>query len=44
MKIEGGEVTVRQEEFDPVDAMDWKDGVGELPGSNLKVTIYRGFS
>ena len=24
-------------DFDAVGAMDWKDGVGELPGSNLKV-------
>lgn len=26
-------------DFDPVDAMKWKDGVGELPGSNLKVMM-----
>uniref|UniRef100_K1R8F5 Lethal(3)malignant brain tumor-like protein 1 n=1 Tax=Magallana gigas TaxID=29159 RepID=K1R8F5_MAGGI len=25
-----------REDFDPVGAMDWKDGVGELEGSNLK--------
>lgn len=25
-----------KEDFDPVGAMDWKDGVGELEGSNLK--------
>lgn len=28
-----------REDFDPVGAMDWKDGVGELEGSNLKVRV-----
>lgn len=27
----------KKEEFNPMDAMTWKNGVGELPGSNLKV-------
>lgn len=27
----------KEEDFDPIGAMDWKDGVGELEGSNLKV-------
>lgn len=26
-----------QEDFNPVDAMNWKNGIGELPGSSLKV-------
>lgn len=26
-------------DFDPMKAMDWKDGIGTLPGSNLKVNI-----
>lgn len=29
--------TEKKEDFNPVDAMTWKNGVGELPGSNLKV-------
>ena len=28
---------VSKEDFDPVDALQWEDGIGELPGSNLKV-------
>lgn len=27
-------------EFDVYGAMDWKDGVGTLPGSELKVSKY----
>ena len=27
-------------DFDPVSAMEWKDGVGQLPGSDLKVGSY----
>ena len=27
-------------DFDPVTAMEWKDGVGQLPGSDLKVGSY----
>ena len=30
--------TTEPDDFDPVDAMNWKNGVGELPGSSLKVT------
>lgn len=41
-KVENGDDktdgTEKQDvEFNAVDAMTWKDGVGELPGSNLKV-------
>jgi hypothetical protein len=36
-KTEGESKKSNKEDFDPVGAMDWKDGVGELEGSNLKV-------
>jgi hypothetical protein len=25
------------EDFDPLKVLEWKDGIGTLPGSNLKV-------
>lgn len=28
-----------KDDFNPVDAMTWKDGIGELPGSKLKVSV-----
>lgn len=36
-KKEGENKKSEKEDFDAVGAMDWKDGVGELEGSNLKV-------
>ncbi len=35
MKKEEG--TERNDEFDAVAAMTWENGIGHLPGSNLKV-------
>lgn len=43
---ESGACTVKTEDgatedFDPVKAMEWENGIGSLPGSSLKVCLWK---
>ena len=34
------QIDANAEDFDPMKVLEWKDGIGTLPGSNLKVCRY----
>ena len=37
--VKSEQVDVGTEDFDPMKVLEWKDGIGTLPGSNLKVFV-----
>jgi len=35
--VKAEQIDANAEDFDPMKVLEWKDGIGTLPGSNLKV-------